>query len=67
MEQNKLNDTIDKDVIDSFLKKGVRNLPSYILPSNKWAIEMAAKIPYASVSELIDNAEKIKEYCKQPL
>lgn len=50
-----------------FFQDLMREQPMYTVPSNKWAVEIASKIPCSCLDELFDNAEKIKNYCKQPL
>ena len=37
----------------------------YTMPSNQWCLEIACKASYSTVDELINSAERIKDYCKQ--
>lgn len=54
-----MEDTL-QEILDSYDRAKM-----YSIPSNKWCLEMASKIPCSCYAELIFNAEKIKEYCKE--
>lgn len=51
----------DKLEIDKMLCEGTY----YTMPSKKYCIEIASKIPCSNLQELFDNALKIQEWLKE--
>lgn len=48
-------------------EKMVSEGKTYIVPSKKYCIEIAAKVPCSCLRELLDNAEKIQNWLKEEI
>lgn len=63
--ETELDGTTRKTLSAEDIKKAIANVPMYSVPSNKFCIDLASNVAYSNIDDLINNAERIKEYCKQ--
>lgn len=63
MDIAKLTNTGD-EVVDELLSQ-LRKSPTYTYPSVQWCLEIASCVPCGCLQELLDNADKVREYCKE--
>jgi len=57
----------DKEFNPKQFRQMMSEQPMMSVPTMKWCIEIASKIPCSCLEELFDNARKIQNHCKQVL